>query len=83
MKSRTATISFEQFKSELIAKHGEKSVRFDEHGKHGWTSLEMIPEKLVHGTPGPHWCDASTVPRSTYLLGSYNFVTNTAQFFER
>ncbi len=72
-------MSFEEFKATLIAKHGK--VIFDEVGKNGWTSIEDILDKKPGGTPGSHWCDASSVPRGQYLLGKYDFNTEIATFF--
>lgn len=77
--------SFEEFKALLVAKHGEKGVRFREVGQHGWSSIESADSgpgiKMVHGQPGPHWCGASPIPPTQKLLGSYDFITGTANFF--
>jgi hypothetical protein len=75
-------MSFEEFKDILINRFGKGAVLFTETGKYGWTSLEQMPDKLVHGNPGPHYCEASSIPRGYYLLGIYNFKTETAEFFK-
>ncbi len=74
-------MKFEEFKAALTAKFGEDKVRFAETGKHGWTSLDQMPDRLTHGNPGPHWCDASPVPRTQRLLGKYDFVRGVGEFF--
>lgn len=74
-------ISFEEFKSRLTEKFGVRGVLFDEHGKHGWTSVENILDGKPGGNPGPHWCDAAPNPRQQNLLGNYNFNTGIATFF--
>ncbi len=70
----------DEFKAILIEQTGGK-VRFDEVGKHGWTSVEDILDKAPGRRPGPHWIDAAPVPRTQRLLGKYDCVTGTATFF--
>lgn len=74
-------MTFEEFKSRLFTKFGK--VHFREEGKYGWTSVEDILDKHPGGRSGPHWCDASPIPATQWLLGSYNFNTETAEFYER
>jgi len=79
---RKSNTTFEEFKNRLVELHGEK-ILYRESGKHGWTSIEPAGNsiKLVPGNPGPHWCDASPIPSKGYLLGKYNFNSNTATYF--
>jgi hypothetical protein len=70
---------FEEFKATLIMKHGR--VVFNEVGKYGWTSIEDILDRRPNGNSGPHWCDASPVPRTQRLLGKYDFNMEIATFF--
>ena len=76
-------MTFEEFKTYLIAKFGEKGVHFRENGKYGWTSIEPDGTgiKLVPGNKGPHWCDVSSIPAGQKLLGTYYFNTNVGKFF--
>ena len=73
-------ICFDEFKARLRARL-DGAVSFREEGKHGWTSVEDIMERRPGGRPGPHWCDASFVPSTRWLAGSYNFNTGFAKFF--
>lgn len=74
-------MTFDQFKADLERKHGAGQVRFEEFGRHGWTSVESILDGKPVSQPGPHWCDASPRPRTGRLLASYDFVSGTAKFF--
>jgi hypothetical protein len=77
-------MNIEDFKSKLITKFGKDNVRFDEFGKYGWTSIEpddKIGIRLQPGNSGPHWIDASPVPRTQYLLATLNVNTGEARFF--
>lgn len=79
-----APITFEQFKATLIDKFGEKNIHFREQGQHGWSRIEISNSEqltMSHGNPGPHWCDASPIPATQKLLGTYNFNSKTGKFF--
>jgi hypothetical protein len=75
------TMTFDEFKSTLIARFGEREVFFREVGKHGWTSVNDVLNKDPGGRVGPHWCDAEP-HEGQRLLGHYDFNTQTATFFE-
>lgn len=74
-------MTFEAFKQALVLLRGTENVRFQETGKHGWTSVEDILDGKPSGRPGPHWCDASPIPRTQKLLGTYDFISGRATFF--
>lgn len=79
MSTECVKMTFEEFKARC-EKDGNRVI-YDEHGKHGWTSVEDILDRKPGGRPGPHWCDASHSPRSRYLIGTYSFNTQEAKFF--
>jgi hypothetical protein len=76
----TETMEYGQFQARLDSENDGK-VRFSEYGQHGWTGLEEMPDRLVHGKTGPHWADAAPIPRGQWLLGRYDFETRQATFF--
>jgi len=75
------TMTFEELKTELIAKFGEKNLRFNEQGKNGWTSVDDILAKKHGGKPGPRWCDIGHNPRTQWLIANYDFNTQIATFY--
>ena len=82
--STTLTMTFEEFKANCIFQVGERHVRFSEHGKHGWSSVDDILDGDFTGKPGSHWCDARRVnPSSQWLIGTYDFNSGVASFFSR
>lgn len=78
--STVKTVSFEEFKNVLNQRFGR--VLYNEIGKNGWTSLDSVLAGNPTSKPGPHWCEASAIPRTQRLLARYDFNTLTATFFD-
>ena len=75
------TMTFEEWKTRILLRG---PTTFTETGKHGWTTIDDILDKKPGGRPGPHWCDASPLPRSQRMYGTYyfNHDVDNAYFYE-
>ena len=76
------TMTFDTFKDEINLRFGR--AYFRHIGEHGWSHIANGSEgiQMDHGQPGPHWCDAIPVPSTGKVLGSYNFNTSIATFYQ-
>lgn len=78
-------MTFYEFKSEVENQNPGVKIRYREHGKHGWTSIEVNNNGLYlkPGNDGPHWIDAATIPAGYWLLGTFDVKTGSAKFYKK
>lgn len=79
----TEKMSYDEFQERCIKLNAGRRVIFDEHGKHGWSRLDVDDNgpTLVPEDDGPHWCDAAPCPREQRLIGHFDFKTGLATFY--